>query len=224
MAETSNSLVKAYGSAVFGIDATTITVEVNISTGMTFHLVGLPDSAVKESQQRINAALQNTGFHFPGKKIVINMAPADIRKEGSAYDLTLAVGILAASGQIDAAQVEDYVIMGELSLDGSLQPIKGALPIAIKAREEGFKGFVLPKQNAREAAVVNNLEVYGVENIRQVADFLNGKLQLEPTIVNTREEFANSINHWDSDFADVRGQENVKRAMEIAAAAVTTLL
>ena len=213
-----DNLVKTYGSAVFGIDATTITVEVNISTGMTFHLVGLPDSAVKESQQRINAALKNTGFHFPGKKIVINMAPADIRKEGSAYDLTLAVGILAASGQIDAAQVEDYVIMGELSLDGSLQPIKGALPIAIKAREEGFKGFILPKQNAREAAVVNNLEVYGVSNIREVADFLNGKQPLEPTIVNTREEFANSINQWDSDFADVRGQENVKRAMEIAAA------
>ena len=213
-----DTLVKTYGSAVFGIDATTITVEVNLSTGVAFHLVGLPDSAVKESQQRINAALRNTGFSFPGKKVVINMAPADIRKEGSAYDLTLAVGILAASGQIDAAQVEDYVIMGELSLDGSLQPIKGALPIAIKAREEGFKGFILPKQNAREAAVVNNLEVYGVSNIREVADFLNGKLQLEPIIVNTREEFANSINHWDSDFADVRGQENVKRAMEIAAA------
>lgn len=213
-----DSLVKTYGSAVFGIDATTITVEVNISTGMTFHLVGLPDSAVKESQQRINAALKNNGFHFPGKKIVINMAPADIRKEGSAYDLTLAIGILAASGQVSSSQLEDYIIMGELSLDGSLQPIKGALPIAIKAREEGFKGFILPKQNAREAAVVNNLDVYGVTNISEVANFLNGKQALEPVIVNTREEFANSINKWDSDFADVRGQENVKRAMEIAAA------
>ena len=211
-------LVKTYGSAVFGIDAITITIEVNISTGVAFHLVGLPDNAVKESQPRINAALRNNGFKYPSKKIVINMAPADIRKEGSAYDLPLAVGILAASEQVDAAQLDDYVIMGELSLDGSLQPIKGALPIAIKAREEGFKGFILPKQNAREAAVVNNLEVYGVSNIREVADFLNGKQPLEPTIVNTREEFANSINHWDSDFSDVRGQENVKRAMEIAAA------
>ncbi len=213
-----DSLVKTYGSAVFGIDATTITVEVNISTGIAFHLVGLPDSAVKESQQRINAALRNNGFQFPGKKIVINMAPADIRKEGSAYDLTLAVGILAASGQVSSEQLEEYIIMGELSLDGSLQPIKGALPIAIKAREEGFKGFILPRQNAREAAVVNNLEVYGVDNLKEVADFLNGKQNLEPTIVNTREEFANSVDKWDSDFSDVRGQENVKRAMEIAAA------
>lgn len=213
-----DSLVKTYGSAVFGIDATTITVEVNISTGIAFHLVGLPDSAVKESQQRINAALHNNGFQFPGKKIVINMAPADIRKEGSAYDLTLAMGILAASGQVSSDQLEEYIIMGELSLDGSLQPIKGALPIAIKAREEGFKGFILPKQNAREAAVVNNLDVYGVENLREVADFINGKHNLEPTVVNTREEFANSVDKWDSDFSDVRGQENVKRAMEIAAA------
>lgn len=213
-----DSLVKTYGSAVFGIDATTITVEVNISTGIAFHLVGLPDSAVKESQQRINAALHNNGFQFPGKKIVINMAPADIRKEGSAYDLTLAMGILAASGQVSSDQLEEYIIMGELSLDGSLQPIKGALPIAIKAREEGFKGFILPKQNAREAAVVNNLDVYGVDNLKEVADFLNGKQNLEPTVVNTREEFANSIDKWDSDFSDVRGQENVKRAMEIAAA------
>ena len=165
-------LVKTYGSAVFGIDAITITIEVNISTGVAFHLVGLPDNAVKESQPRINAALRNNGFKYPSKKIVINMAPADIRKEGSAYDLPLAVGILAASEQVNAAQLDDYVIMGELSLDGSLQPIKGALPIAIKAREEGFKGFILPKQNAREAAVVNNLEVYGVSNIREVADFL----------------------------------------------------
>ncbi len=213
-----DSLVKTYGSAVFGIDATTITVEVNISTGIAFHLVGLPDSAVKESQQRINAALHNNGFQFPGKKIVINMAPADIRKEGSAYDLTLAMGILAASGQVSSDQLEEYIIMGELSLDGSLQPIKGALPIAIKAREEGFKGFILPKQNAREAAVVNNLDVYGVDNLKEVADFLNSKQNLEPTVVNTREEFASSIDKWDSDFSDVRGQENVKRAMEIAAA------
>ncbi len=214
----SDTLVKTYGSAVFGIDATTITVEVNISTGIAFHLVGLADSAVKESQQRINAALRNNGFEFPGKKIVINMAPADIRKEGSAYDLTLAVGILAASGQVIAEQLDDFVIMGELSLDGSLQPIKGALPIAIKAREEGFKGFILPKQNAREAAVVNKLDVYGVENLKEVTAFLNGELVLEPTIVNTREEFSQHLEHIDSDFSDVRGQENVKRAMEIAAA------
>ena len=213
-----NCLVKTYGSAVFGIDATTITVEVDMSPGMSYNLVGLPDNAVKEGQQRVFAAMKNNGYHWPGRTIVVNMAPADIRKEGSAYDLTLAVGILAASGQIEPTAVEDYIIMGELSLDGSLQPIKGALPIAIKAREEGFKGFILPKQNAREAAVVNNLEVYGVENIREVVDFLNGDAKMEPTIVNTREEFANSINHWDTDFSDVRGQENVKRAMEIAAA------
>lgn len=210
-------LIKTYGSAVFGIEATTITVEVNLSTGIAFHLVGLPDSAVKESQQRINAALQNNNLKFPGKKIVINMAPADIRKEGSAYDLTLAVGILAASGQIICDEIEDYIIMGELSLDGSLQPIKGVLPIALKAREEGFKGFIIPKQNAREAAVVNNLDVFAVENITQVVDFLNGKKTLEPTVVNTRDEFYKGTQSTDADFSDVRGQENVKRAMEIAA-------
>ncbi|MBI9069057.1 MAG: YifB family Mg chelatase-like AAA ATPase [Salinivirgaceae bacterium] len=211
-------LVKTYGSAVFGINATTITVEVNLSIGIAFHLVGLPDSAVKESQQRINAALKNNDLHFPGKKIVINMAPADIRKEGSAYDLTLAVGILAASGQITCPDLEKYIIMGELSLDGSLQPIKGVLPIAIKAREEGFKGFILPKQNAREAAVVNDLEVFAVDNIQDVVDFLNGVKSIESTIVNTREEFNQGIKNYDADFSDVRGQENVKRAMEIAAA------
>ena len=211
-------LVKTYGSAVFGIDATTITVEVNLSNGVAFHLVGLPDSAVKESQQRINAALQNNNLKFPGKKVVINMAPADIRKEGSAYDLTLAVGILAASGQITCDKLETYIIMGELSLDGSVQPIKGVLPIAIKAREEGFKGFILPKKNAREAAVVNNLEIFAVENINEVVDFLNGKITIEPTVVNTREEFYKGIKNHDADFSDVRGQENVKRAMEIAAA------
>ncbi|MGE4287467.1 MAG: YifB family Mg chelatase-like AAA ATPase [Salinivirgaceae bacterium] len=211
-------LVKTFGSAVFGINATTITVEVNISIGATFHLVGLPDNAVKESQQRINAALKNNKLDFPGKKFVINMAPADIRKEGSAYDLTLAIGILAASGQIISDELDKYIIMGELSLDGSLQPIKGALPIAIKAREEGFKGFILPIQNAREAAVVNNLAVYGAENIIEVVDFLNKMKELEPMRVDTREEFNNSTKSYDTDFADVRGQENVKRAMEIAAA------
>ncbi len=211
-------LVKTYGSAVFGINATTITVEVNLTTGFVFSLVGLPDSAVKESQQRINAALQNNNLKYPGKKIVINMAPADIRKEGSAYDLTLAVGILAASGQITCNNLEKYIIMGELSLDGSLQPIKGVLPIAIKAREEGFKGFIIPKKNAREAAVVNNLDVFAVENIIDVVEFLNGTKNITPTIVNTREEFNKGIKNYDADFSDVRGQENVKRAMEIAAA------
>ncbi len=211
-------LVKTFGSAVFGINATTITVEVNISIGATFHLVGLPDNAVKESQQRINAALKNNKLDFPGKKFVINMAPADIRKEGSAYDLTLAIGILAASGQIISEELDKYIIMGELSLDGSLKPIKGALPIAIKAREEGFKGFILPIQNAREAAVVNNLAIYGVENILEVVDFLNKKKELEPMRVNTREEFNKGTKSYDTDFSDVRGQENVKRAMEIAAA------
>jgi magnesium chelatase family protein len=211
-------LVKTFGSAVFGINATTITVEVNLSIGIAFHLVGLPDSAVKESQQRINAALKNNKLDFPGKKIVINMAPADIRKEGSAYDLTLAVGILAASGQLISEDLHHYIIMGELSLDGSLQAIKGVLPIAIKAREEGFKGFILPKQNAREAAVVNNLDVYGVENITEVVDFFNKKKELEPTVVDTRAEFYQQTKNYETDFSDVRGQENVKRAMEIAAA------
>ncbi len=211
-------LVKTYGSAVFGINATTITVEVNLSIGIQFHLVGLPDSAVKESQQRINAALHNNKLDFPRQKIVINMAPADIRKEGSAYDLTLAVGILAASGQIISNVLEKFIIMGELSLDGSLQPIKGALPIAIKAREEGFRGFILPKQNAREAAVVDNLEVYPAENIREVVEFLNGKKAIKRLVIDTRNEFYKGIKKHDTDFSDVRGQENVKRAMEIAAA------
>lgn len=211
-------LVKTYGSAVHGVDATTITVEVNIDKGINFHLVGLPDSAVKESQQRIDAALTNNGYKIPGKKIVINMAPADIRKEGSAYDLTLAVGILAASQQINPEKVGEYVIMGELSLDGSLQPIKGALPIAIKARQEGFKGFILPKFNAREAAIVDKLDVLGVENIREVIDFFNGDTNIEPTIFDTREEFYNNLNNYEFDFSDVKGQENIKRALEIAAA------
>jgi magnesium chelatase family protein len=186
--------------------------------GAKFFLVGLPDSAVKESQQRIEAALKNTGFRIPGKKITINMAPADIRKEGSSYDMTLAIGILAASEQIKPEKVSEYIIMGELSLDGSLQPIKGALPIAIQARKEKFKGIILPAQNAREAAIVSELDVYGVDNIKQVIDFFNEEKELEKTIVNTRDEFFDNLQHIEMDFEDVRGQENIKRALEIAAA------
>jgi len=211
-------LVKVYGSAVFGVEATTITVEVNIASGIGYHLVGLPDNAVKESSYRIAAALQNNNYKLPGKKIIINMAPADLRKEGSAYDLTFALGILAASNQIKAENISDYLIMGELSLDGSLQPIRGALPIAIQAKKEGFKGFILPEQNAREAGIVSGLEVYGVNNIRQVIDFFNVDLKLERTLINTREIFYESLNDFEFDFADVKGQESIKRCMEIAAA------
>lgn len=211
-------LVKTFGSAILGINAIIITVEVNMDIGIQFFMVGLPDSAVKESHQRIEAALRNNGYKIPGKKIVINMAPADIRKEGSAYDLTLATGILAASEQIPFTMLEDYVIMGELSLDGSLQPIKGALPIAIEARRQGFKGFILPKQNAKEAAIVNDIKVYGVENILEVIHFFNGTKDLEPEIVNTHDEFFKQLLDYEFDFTDVKGQENIKRALEIAAA------
>jgi len=211
-------LVKTYGSAVHGINATIVTVEVNVSKGIKFYLVGLPDNAVKESQQRIESALRIIGHKWPGKKVVINMAPADIRKAGSAYDLPLAVGIMAAAGFIGNDELDKYVMMGELSLDGGLQPMRGVLPIAIQAREEGFKGFILPRQNAREAAVVNDLEIYGVENLKEIVDFINGEKVLEPTIVNTREEFFTSVDKYEFNFSDVKGQENVKRALEIAAA------
>jgi magnesium chelatase family protein len=211
-------LKKVFGSAVFGVEATTITVEVNVDKGIGYHLVGLPDNAIKESNYRIAAALQNNGYKIPGKKITINMAPADLRKEGSAYDLTLAIGILAASKQILAENIENFLIMGELSLDGGLQPITGALPIALKAREEGYTSFILPIQNAKEAAIVDGLDVYGVENIKQVIDYFDKGEILEQTIINTREEFAKNLNFPEFDFSDVKGQESIKRCMEIAAA------
>ncbi len=211
-------LVKVYGSSVFGIEATTITVEVNIDKGIGYHLVGLPDNAVRESSYRISAALNNNSYKLPGKKIIINMAPADIRKEGASYDLTLAIGILAASNQIKSDNIDTYVIMGELSLDGSLQPIRGALPIAIKAREEGFKYLILPKENAEEAAIVDNLKVLGVENIMEVINHFNNDKLIEPTVVDTRAEFYKNIDFPEFDFSDVKGQESIKRCMEIAAA------
>lgn len=211
-------LTKVYGSAVFGVEATTITVEVNINRGIGYHLVGLPDNAIKESNYRIAAALQNNGYKIPGKKITINMAPADLRKEGSAYDLTLALGILASSDQIRSENIEKYLIMGELSLDGSVQPIKGALPIAIQAQKEGFEGFILPKENAKEAAIVKDLKVYGVTNIKEVIDHFDSHSDLEQVILDTRAEFYKNLDLPDFDFSDVKGQEGIKRCMEIAAA------
>ena len=211
-------LVKVFGSAVFGVEATTITVEVNTEKGIGYHLVGLPDSAIKESSFRIAAALKNNSYQFPGKKIIVNMAPADLRKEGSAYDLTIAVGILAASSQITSKEIENYIIMGELSLDGTLQPIKGALSIAIKAKEEGFKGIMIPIQNVKEAAIVENIDVFGISNVTEVIEFFEGKGSLEPTRIDTTEEFSKTLNFPEHDFADVKGQEGIKRCMEIAAA------
>ncbi len=211
-------LVKVFGAAVQGIDASIITIEVNSSRGIKFYLVGLPDSAVKESHERIISALQVNGYKFPTCQIIVNMSPADIRKEGSAYDLPLAIGILAATGTVSSEQLDRYLIMGELSLDGGLQPIRGALPVSIAAREQGFEGLIIPMQNAKEATVVNHLKVYGVENITEVIEFLNGKRELEPVTVNTREEFYRNQTDFPFDFSDVKGQENVKRALEVAAA------
>ena len=211
-------LVKTYGSAILGINAITITVEVIIDQGIQFFMVGLPDNAVKESHQRIEAALKYIGYKIPGKKIVINLAPADIKKEGSAYDLTIAVGILAAAEIIRPDKIGDYIMMGELSLDGGLKPIKGSLPIAIEAREKKFKGIILPAQNAKEASIVDKLEILGADHIRDVIEFFNGKDTLCPIKVNSRDAFYANLNNYEFDFSEVKGQENIKRALEIAAA------
>jgi len=211
-------LVKTFGSAVFGVNALTITIEVSVGGGNRYHIVGLPDNAIKESLRRIESALQTAKLKMPRQKIVVNLAPADIRKEGSSYDLPIAIGILAASGQIKSTELDKYFIMGELSLDGGLQPIKGALPISIQACGAGFKGFILPKDNSREAAVVTGVDVYGMLTLQEVVDFFNEKKVFTCVTVNTRDEFYSRINSYEHDFSDVKGQENIKRALEIAAA------
>lgn len=211
-------IVKTYSAAVNGLDVTTVTIEVSLSRGVMFHLSGLADAAVKESHDRIVAALQNNGYKFPTADITVNMAPADLRKEGSGYDLPLAVGILAAMNKVNSDKLSQYMLVGELGLDGRLQPVRGALPISIRARAEKFKGLIVPRQNIREAAVVNNLDVYGMDSLFDVVSFLNDTAQYEPTRIDTRKEFYDHQSRYELDFSDVRGQENVKRAMEVAAA------
>lgn len=211
-------LTKTYGAAVTGVDAIVVTMEVAFDSGFGFCIVGLPDTAVKESYERVRSAIKEFGVEFPRRDIVVNMSPADVKKEGAAYDLPIAVALLAADGKLAADNLDKYMIMGELSLDGTILPIRGILPMAIKARAEGFKGFIVPRANAKEAAVVNNLEVYGMDNIVEVVNFFNGMSSIKPTIVNTREEFFSSVNDYDFDFSEVKGQDNVKRAFEVACA------
>jgi magnesium chelatase family protein len=210
-------LVKTYGSAVFGLEANTITIEVNVCNGVNFMLVGLPDSAVKESQQRIKAAVKNVGYKFPGKEITINMAPADLRKEGSTFDLPIALGLLAASEQMQSQKLSDFIILGELSLDGRIQPMKGVLPIALQAKKQGFKGLIIPLENAEEAAIVQGLNVYGVSALEEVVNFMNNQIDLIPTRYDIEEEFKQKLDEFSVDFKDVKGQLNIKRAFEIAA-------
>ncbi len=212
-------LIKTFGSAVYGVDAVTITVEVNVLSGNHYFIVGLPDNAVKESLQRVESAVKSNGYSMPRFKLVVNLAPADIRKTGTAFDLPIAIGTIAASEQLgNVVPLDEYIIMGELSLDGTILPIKGTLPMAITARREGYKGIIIPKANSREAGMVNNLEVYGVSHIREVIEFLRNPSTLQPVEVNTREEFSLSQNNFEFDFNEVKGQENIKRALEIAAA------
>ena len=211
-------LVKSYGSTLQGIDAITITIEVNVSPGVQMFIVGLPDNAVRESQQRIFSAFENNKYKIPGKKVIVNMAPANIRKEGSYFDLPIAVTILAATEQLVSENLSEFLIMGELSLDGSLMPIRGALPMALKAKEEGFKGFILPRRNAKEAAVVEGLKVYGAESLKEVVDFFNGTGKLEQVTIDIETEFYDKYADFNIDFSDVRGQDGAKRALEVAAA------
>lgn len=211
-------LVRTYAAAVLGIEATTITIEVSISPGTRYFIVGLPDNAVKESMQRVESALVQAGYKMPRQKILLNLSPADLRKEGTSFDLAIAIGILAASKQISVEELENYLILGELSLDGMVQLVKGALPIAIKAKKEGYKGLIVPVANAREAAIVNGFEVYGVKNISDAIEILSGRSKLKPLKVDTRREFSLHINNYENDFSDVKGQKNIKRALEIAAA------
>lgn len=217
-------LVRTFASSVSGIDAVTVTVEVDVSRGVRFFLVGLPDVAVKESQQRIESAMRSIGLRWPGKQVVINMAPADIRKEGSAFDLSLAIGILSACEEIKHDLLDSFILIGELSLDGTLQPVKGILPITMRAREEGFKGIIVPSKNALEAAVVSGIDVYGMENLNDVISFFNGTAQFIPLKVDLVALFSGEANKYEVDFSDVRGQEHVKRALEVAAAGHHNLL